>query len=99
MIKHWTGNFKWLDQGIGNYVVDDVVWKTVGRQTAAATKTIPAEFVGTLPNIAEDEKLFKAEAYAFWFQYMAPILLRGRLNEPYYRCFSRPNPENLASAK
>ncbi|KAF8751525.1 Transposase family tnp2 [Rhizoctonia solani] len=75
------------DQGNGSYEIDEVVWKAVGRQTAAATKTIPAEFVGTIPNIAEDAKLFKAEAYAFWFQYMAPILLQGRLNEPYYSHF------------
>ncbi|KAF8694702.1 Transposase family tnp2, partial [Rhizoctonia solani] len=87
MIKHWTGDFKWLDQGNGSYKIDEVVWKAVGRQTAAATKTIPAKFVGTIPNIAEDAKLFKAKAYAFWFQYMAPILLQGRLNKPYYSHF------------
>ncbi|QRW14127.1 Transposase family Tnp2 protein [Ceratobasidium sp. AG-Ba] len=88
MIKHWTGTFKWLDAGQnGGYVIDEVVWKVIGKQTAAATRTIPAEFVGTLPNIADDTKLFKAEAFAFWFQYMAPILLRGRLNEPYYSHF------------
>ncbi|QRW11694.1 Transposase family Tnp2 protein [Ceratobasidium sp. AG-Ba] len=69
MLKYWTGKFKWLDQGNGNYEIDEAAWKAIGRQTAAATKTIPAEFVGTLPNIAEDEKLFKAEAYAFWFHH------------------------------
>ncbi|CAE6417422.1 unnamed protein product, partial [Rhizoctonia solani] len=41
-------------------------------------------FVGTLPNIAEDENLYKAEAYSFWFIYIAPIVLKNRLKEPYY---------------
>ncbi|KAG8712385.1 hypothetical protein FRC09_019938 [Ceratobasidium sp. 395] len=31
--------------------------------------------------------LYKAEAYAFWFIYLAPILLHGKLNRVYYRHF------------
>ncbi|KAG9119169.1 hypothetical protein FRC07_005961 [Ceratobasidium sp. 392] len=87
MIKHWTGKFKWLDQENGAYEMDEQVWKTLGRLTAEATRTIPAQFVGTLPNIAEDTKLFKAEAHAFWFQYMAPALLKGVLSRVYYAHF------------
>jgi hypothetical protein len=41
-------------------------------------------FVGTIPNIVEDMKLFKAEVFSFWFQYLAPILLKGKLPAKYY---------------
>jgi hypothetical protein len=84
MVRHWTGTFKELDQGAGSYELSDEVWKSIGALTAQATKTIPSTFVGTIPNIAEDIKLFKAEAFSFWFQYLAPILLKGKLPAKYY---------------
>ncbi|KAB5587625.1 Transposase family Tnp2 protein [Ceratobasidium theobromae] len=84
LIHHWTGTFKGLDQGTGTYKISKVMWEAIGRLTTQATPTIPSSFVGTLPNIAQDHKLFKAEAYAFWIQYMAPILLKGVLSDRYY---------------
>lgn len=84
MVRHWTGTFKHLDQGTGAYEIDAKEWATIGVLTEQATKTIPSAFVGTIPNIAEDMNLFKAEAYAFWFQYMAPILLKDTLAPMYY---------------
>ncbi|KAG8748748.1 hypothetical protein FRC12_013808 [Ceratobasidium sp. 428] len=87
MIKHWTGEFKKLDQGTGNYQLSKEVWKEIGVLTKQATCTIPAAFVGTLPDIAEDQVLFKAEGYSFWVQYIAPILLLDRLPQPYYEHF------------
>ncbi|QRV93624.1 Transposase family Tnp2 protein [Ceratobasidium sp. AG-Ba] len=87
MIKHWIGKFKKLDQGTGNYRISDAVWNEIGRLTTEATCTIPAAFVGTLPDIAQDRTLYKAEAYSFWVQYIAPILLLNRLPEPYYQHF------------
>ncbi|KAG8703712.1 hypothetical protein FRC09_003998 [Ceratobasidium sp. 395] len=87
MIKHWIGKFKKLDQGTGNYRIPDNVWTEIGKLTAEATCTIPAAFVGTLPDIAEDRSLYKAEGYSFWVQYIAPILLLNRLPEPYYEHF------------
>jgi hypothetical protein len=84
MIKHWIGKFKKLNQGTGNYQLADNVWNEIGLLTAQATCTIPAAFVGTLPDIAQDRTLYKAEAYSFWIQYIAPILLLNRLPEPYY---------------
>lgn len=85
MVYHWTGTFKWLDQGSGSYKLLNEVWKTIGVATAEGTKTIPSRFVGTIPDIAEDRKLFKAEAYSFWFQYLTPILLNGKLPAKYYK--------------
>jgi hypothetical protein len=84
MVRHWTGTFKALDQGSGSYELSKATWKEIGILTAQATKTIPSTFVGTIPDIAEDIKLFKAEAFSFWFQYLAPILLKGKLPAKYY---------------
>jgi hypothetical protein len=85
LIKLWTGKFKGLDQGTGDYQLSGNDWTTIGRLTGKAARTIPSAFVGTLPNIAEDGNLYKAEAYSFWFQYIAPVVLHGRLPELYYR--------------
>ncbi|KAG9093792.1 hypothetical protein FRC06_011374, partial [Ceratobasidium sp. 370] len=85
MILHWTGKFKHLDQGTGNYQLDEEVWKTIGKLSHEAAATIPSAFVGTLPDIAQDRNLYKAEAYSFWIQYIGPIVLKGRLPERYYR--------------
>ncbi|KAF8599003.1 hypothetical protein BDV93DRAFT_560783 [Ceratobasidium sp. AG-I] len=68
-----------LDVGSENYQLTLYQWEHIGRETAKATRTIPAEFVGILPDIAQDRNLYKAEAYAFWIQYIAPALLEGRL--------------------
>ncbi|KAB5587370.1 hypothetical protein CTheo_9194 [Ceratobasidium theobromae] len=87
MIQHWLGEFKGLDQGAGNYEITEDDWMEVGRLTVKAARTIPSFFVGTLPNIAQDRNLYKAEAYSFWFQYLAPILLKGKLPNKYYKHF------------
>jgi hypothetical protein len=85
LIKHWTGAFKGLGQGTGNYQLSKAHWDEIGRLTVKAARTIPSAFVGTLPNIAEDANLYKAEAYSFWFQFIAPILLKDRLPDQYYQ--------------
>jgi hypothetical protein len=85
MVRHWIGAFKGLDQGTGTYQVSKVQWDAIGRLTSQATRTIPSSFVGTLPDIAQDRNLFKAEAYSFWIQYIAPILMRGILPDRYYK--------------
>ncbi|KAG8693758.1 hypothetical protein FRC11_002690, partial [Ceratobasidium sp. 423] len=87
MIRLWTGKFKGLDQGTGDYELDPDDWAEIGRLTTQATKTIPSAFVGTLPDIAQDGYLYKAEAYTFWAQYLALILLEGWLANPYYEHF------------
>ncbi|PSR75060.1 hypothetical protein PHLCEN_2v9339 [Hermanssonia centrifuga] len=38
-------------------------------------------------NVAESCATFTAESYAFWFMYLAPYLLAGRLANPYYQHF------------
>ncbi|CCO36849.1 hypothetical protein BN14_10996 [Rhizoctonia solani AG-1 IB] len=85
LIRHWTGTFKHLDQGSEHYVLTLAQWIAIGVETAAATRTTPGSFVGTLPDIAQDQSLYKAEAYGFWIQYIAPIVLKGRLSNKYYQ--------------
>ncbi|KEP46533.1 transposase family Tnp2 protein, partial [Rhizoctonia solani 123E] len=85
MIRHWTGQFKGLDQGNGSYQLPKPRWEGVGRSTKLATKFLPSSFVGTLPDIAQDFLLYKAEALAFWIQYLAPVLLLGVLPNKYYK--------------
>ncbi|QRV83004.1 Transposase family Tnp2 protein [Ceratobasidium sp. AG-Ba] len=86
MISHWKGIFKDVEDDAA-YRVSADDWKIIGEQTAQATRTIPGQFVGTIPNIDIDMGLFKAEAFAFWFMYLAPILLSGRLARAYYEHF------------
>ncbi|KAF9230874.1 hypothetical protein BU15DRAFT_56772 [Melanogaster broomeanus] len=86
LVKHWTGRFKDLDTGVEDYRIADHIWEDIGRETAAATSTIPSTFVRVLGNVAEDHSYFTAEAWAFWFIHLAPALLRNRFPEDkYYR--------------
>jgi len=86
LIDHWTGKFKNLDEGSGNYRIASEVWDEIGAETAEAVQSIPAAFVRVLPDIAKDRSGFTAESWCFWFLYLAPTLLKGRfLNVKYYR--------------
>ncbi|CCO34352.1 hypothetical protein BN14_08450 [Rhizoctonia solani AG-1 IB] len=84
MVKHWIGEFKGIDQGKGTYKISKAAWTMIGVLTTQATQTIPLAFVGTLPDIAQDQGLYKAEAYSFWIQYLALILLKDMLPQKYY---------------
>lgn len=85
LILFWTGEFKGLDQGSGKYQLTRSVWDKIGQETAASLQTIPSEFVGTLPDIAQDQYHYKAEAYSFWILFIAPVVLENRLSETYYK--------------
>ena len=62
------------------------IWKVIGQETVNAVKDILATFVLSLGNLAEDSIYFMAEGWAFWFMYLAPILLQGRFsNNKYYK--------------
>lgn len=65
LIKHWTGEFKGLDSGSGTYRISTTDWVSIGIETAQLNSTIPCAFIGTIPNIEQDQNLLKAEAYAF----------------------------------
>jgi hypothetical protein len=88
LILLWTGEFKGLDEGVGEYEFMPDVWKAIGAATAAAGSTIPLAF-GTRPlNPATHKSSYSAEAWSFWTLYLGPVLLRRRFrNQRYYRHF------------
>ncbi|KIJ50085.1 hypothetical protein M422DRAFT_44537 [Sphaerobolus stellatus SS14] len=45
MVDLWSGSYKGLDEGSGDYELPANVWSAVGEETAQATLTIPAAFV------------------------------------------------------
>ncbi|KAJ7642387.1 hypothetical protein DFH06DRAFT_1097627 [Mycena polygramma] len=81
LVNLWSGNFKGMDTGSENYEISPDVWEEIWRETAEAVKDIPADFVRSM---ADGPGKFTAESWCFWFIYMAPILLKGRFQDPKY---------------
>jgi len=84
MFDLWSGRFKGLKNGHFDYVILENVWIEIGNETANATRHIPAAFVRVLGDIAQDRSGFTAESWAFWFMYIAPIVLKGRFPKKRY---------------
>ncbi|KIK31997.1 hypothetical protein CY34DRAFT_29486, partial [Suillus luteus UH-Slu-Lm8-n1] len=85
LVDLWTGRFKNLDTGTEDYEIAPHIWEAIGAETADAVKDIPSAFVRALCNIASERSTFTAEAWGFWFMYLAPILLRNRFpRQKYY---------------
>jgi hypothetical protein len=82
LVKLWKGKFKGLDDGTQDYIIPEHIWKQIGEETVAAVKDNPSAFVRSLGNIDNDQSNYTAEGWAFWFTYLAPFLLKNRLNEP-----------------
>ncbi|KAJ6611080.1 hypothetical protein B0H10DRAFT_1810356, partial [Mycena sp. CBHHK59/15] len=72
LVNLWHGNFKGLDAGSEDYEIEDSIWEEIWAETAAAVKDIPAQFVRSM---TDRPSKFTAEAWCFWFVYLAPILL------------------------
>ncbi|KAJ3536584.1 hypothetical protein NMY22_g5977 [Coprinellus aureogranulatus] len=86
LVDLWSGRFKGLDTGSEDYEIEPHIWEEIAEETQEAVKDIPSGFVRDLKHIITDRSLFTAEAWCFWFIYLAPILLRGRFKkEKYYR--------------
>ena len=84
LVYMWMGKFKGLDAGKECYIIPPAIWKEIGQETVDAVKDIPYPFVRSLGNLAEDSSYFTAEGWAFWFMYLAPILLQGRFQKDVY---------------
>lgn len=85
LVNSWTGASLFPDtEEDEEYFLQKSIWEEIGKETERATKTIPAYFCRALPNICTNPGLFIAETWAFWFQYLAPYLLQGRLPTQYY---------------
>jgi hypothetical protein len=81
LVKFWSGKFKGLDSGTEDYEISDAVWEEIWQETADSVQHLPAEFVRVLGG---NPSYYTAEAWCFWFLYLAPILLQGRFSNPKY---------------
>ncbi|KAF7378176.1 hypothetical protein MSAN_00242100 [Mycena sanguinolenta] len=81
LVKLWSGKYKGLDCGREDYEIPDAVWVQIWDETAKAMKNIPSDFCRSLES---GPGKFTAEAWCFWFLYMAPGLLKGRFSDPKY---------------
>ena len=84
LVSLWSGTFKALDVGDEDYEIPNHIWEQIGVETEKAVKEIPSSYVRVLPNIHKDRSYYTAETWAFWFMYIAPIVLKGRLDAKYY---------------
>lgn len=75
LVLLWTGKFKALDTGTGDYQLLATVWDAIGAATAALGSTLPSAFCSHPPNIADDRKATTADSWSFWMQYIGPLLL------------------------
>jgi Transposase family tnp2 len=88
LVLLWTGEFKGLDEGDGEYQFNSKVWQAIGEATVAAGSTIPSVFGAQPPNPATNKSSYSAEAWSFWTLYLGPVLLRRRFhNQRYYKHF------------
>jgi hypothetical protein len=88
LISLWTGDFKGLDEGAGEYEFQPKVWESIGVGTTTAGTTIPSAFGARPPNPASNKAAFSAEAWSFWTMYLGPVLLRHRFrHQRYYKHF------------
>ncbi|KZT72992.1 hypothetical protein DAEQUDRAFT_743254 [Daedalea quercina L-15889] len=88
LVSLWTGEYKGLDSGTEDYVLDPDVWKAIGEATASAGSTIPSVYGPRPPNVQADRTACTADSWSFWALYIAPVVLRGRFRqEKYYNHF------------
>ncbi|KAF7340818.1 hypothetical protein MSAN_02111100 [Mycena sanguinolenta] len=81
LVKLWSGKFKGLDTGTEDYEIDEETWEQIWAETTAAVQNIPADFVRAL---GANPTYYTAEAWAFWFTYLTPILLKDRFQNSKY---------------
>ncbi|KAJ7780645.1 hypothetical protein DFH07DRAFT_729285 [Mycena maculata] len=84
LILLWTGEFKGLDEGDGQYELAKAIWEAIASRTSAAGDTIPSAYGSRVPNIAKDRPNVSAEMWSFWALYLGPVLLRCKFNNAKY---------------
>jgi hypothetical protein len=84
LILFWTGSFKGLDEGVGEYQFLPKVWEAIGAATATAGSTMPSAFGCRPPNPTTNRSSYSAEAWSFWTLYLGPVLLCQRFRRQWY---------------
>ncbi|OSD02646.1 hypothetical protein PYCCODRAFT_1367075 [Trametes coccinea BRFM310] len=80
----WTGQYKGLDCGSGDYLIESSVWDAIGAASAEAGDYIPYVFGPRPPNVASDKTSWTADTRSFWAQYIGPVLLERRFKHRRY---------------
>ncbi|KAJ6538261.1 hypothetical protein DFH09DRAFT_930551 [Mycena vulgaris] len=84
LILLWTGEFKGLDEGDGEYELAKAIWEAIASRTSAAADSIPSAYGSRVPNIAKDRPNVSAEMWSFWTLYLGPVLLRRKFRSAKY---------------
>lgn len=86
LIDLWTDAFKDIDASADDYVLDQNVWKAIGKATAEACSTIPSAFGPRLGNIAEKSEhgQYTADMWSFWTTNLGPSLLARKFRKAQY---------------
>lgn len=84
LIQLWTHDFKDLGSADDPFVIRPTIWQAVGAATASCGPTIPYSFCSRPQNIATDKSQCTADAWSFWLQYIAPVVLENRFTEDKY---------------
>ncbi|KAJ6448811.1 hypothetical protein C8R45DRAFT_850132 [Mycena sanguinolenta] len=88
LLTLWTGDFKGLDEGVGEYKLPPAIVTQVGDACVAASDTTPAAFGARVPNLATQRHYFTAESYTLFTTLLGPVVLRDRFTKPkYYKHF------------
>ena len=85
LVRLWSGTFKGIGPGEEDYEIPKRIWDQIGDETERAVKDIPASYTRVLHNVVKDHSYYTAKAWAFWFMYVAPIVLKNRLDDKYYK--------------
>ena len=88
LIQLWTNDFKDIGSADDPFVIEPAAWAGIGAATASCASTIPYSFCSRPQNIATDKSQCTADAWSFWLQYIAPVVLENKFTEAkYYRHF------------
>ena len=88
LIQLWTNDFKDIGSADNPFIIEHAEWAAVGAATASCGSTIPYSFCSHPQNIATDKSQCTADAWSFWLQYIAPVVLQNRFSEAkYYQHF------------
>lgn len=85
MLSHWQGEFFPSGQEPkDHYVLSKRQWSDIGKDMEASVSTFPTCFGKPPRDISKYRKGFKASEWMNWATIFSPILLKGRLPDPYY---------------
>lgn len=84
LVLLWTGEFKGLDEGDGQYELTLGIWKAIGAGSAALGSSIPGVFGAHPRNVADDKSTCTADMWSFWILYIGPVLLARRFRKQKY---------------